>query len=483
MTQFSQPATNGVFIAVMGVTGAGKSTFINHCTEKRVEIGHDLQACTQKVETHKCSLFPNRNVFLVDTPGFDDTNRTDKEVLKEIASWLGMTYEKKIQLSGIIYLHRITDTRMQGSAKKNLLMFKKLCGPKALQHVILATTMWERLPDEGMGVKRERELIETEEFWGWMTRQGSQVRRHHNTEDSARDLLKIFVTSKEAPITLKIQEEIVDKHKELNETSAGIELDSALAVEREKYRRELEEMKSEMKEALAARDNETAEIIRQNQQEVLDNIKKLDRDRQELRVSFEKMYQERVAQLEGQLRQQHEANEKMHNSMQEMMASIKLERERVNTPPVPQREPEPQSTSWPPTYVSDDNDDNSSMEGNSGSNKYDNPTYDSDSKEPFSCLGCGKGFWNKDALFEHLEERERAGKSHARDTRTGKREKLRRNNGYHGPTADSLFDCLACNRHFGTREALFEHLERQERAGRSHARDTRTGRPERLSRW
>lgn len=45
MTQFSQPATNGVFIAVMGVTGAGKSTFINHCTEKRVEIGHDLQAC------------------------------------------------------------------------------------------------------------------------------------------------------------------------------------------------------------------------------------------------------------------------------------------------------------------------------------------------------------------------------------------------------------------------------------------------------
>ncbi|KAI1087988.1 P-loop containing nucleoside triphosphate hydrolase protein [Rostrohypoxylon terebratum] len=482
MTQFSQPANDNVFIAVMGVTGAGKSTFINHCTENQVEIGHDLQACTQGVEVYKSSLFPNRNVFLVDTPGFDDTNRTDKEVLKEIATWLGMSYEQKIQLSGIIYLHRITDTRMQGSAKKNLLMFKKLCGPKALQHVILATTMWERLPDEGMGLKREKELIETEEFWGWMTRQGSQVRQHRNTKDSARDLLKIFVTSNQAPITLKIQEEIVDKHKDLNETSAGIELDSALAVEREKYRRELEEMKSEMKEALAARDNETAEIIRQNQQEVLDNIKKLDRDRQELRVSFEKMYQERVAQLEGQLRQQHEANEKMHSSMQEMMASIRLERERINTPPVQQREVEPQSNSWPPTYTSDDDDDNSSMEGNPEGN-YGSQTYDNRISKTFKCLTCGKAYSDKSALFEHLEERERAGKSHARDTHTGKPEKLRRNNQYQAPMADPAFNCLACNREFRSRHALFEHLEKQERAGRSHARDTRTGRPERLSRW
>ncbi|KAI2471104.1 P-loop containing nucleoside triphosphate hydrolase protein [Annulohypoxylon bovei var. microspora] len=339
-TEFPRPAnsSNGikardsdVFIALMGVTGAGKSTFISHCTENQVEIGHDLQACTQGVGVYKSPLFPNRNVYLVDTPGFDDTNRTDKE---------------KIQLNGIIYLHRITDTRMQGSVKKNLLMFKKLCGPKALQHVILATSMWERLTSEDMGVKRENELVQTEEFWGWMTRQGSQVRRHHNTWESAKDLLQIFVSSNDAPITLKIQEEIVDKHKNLNETSAGIELDSALAQEREKYRRELDEMKTEMKEALAARDHETAEIIRQTQQEVLDKIKHLDRDRQELKVSFENMYQERAAQLESQLRQQHEANEKIHSSMQEMMASIKLERERVREPKVRQEESRPQVSSW-----------------------------------------------------------------------------------------------------------------------------------------
>ena len=103
----------------------------------------------------------------------------------------------------------------------------------------------------------------------------------------------------------------MDAHKNLDETGAGIELDSALAQEREKYQREVEEMKAEMREALAARDNETAEIIRQSQQEVLERIKSLDRDRQELKVSFETMHKERVAKLEDQLRQQHQTNAEM----------------------------------------------------------------------------------------------------------------------------------------------------------------------------
>jgi len=32
------------FIAVMGVTGVGKSTFINHLSNKNVEVGHTLKA-------------------------------------------------------------------------------------------------------------------------------------------------------------------------------------------------------------------------------------------------------------------------------------------------------------------------------------------------------------------------------------------------------------------------------------------------------
>ena len=40
-----QPRPADIFVAVMGMTGAGKSTFISLCTGEEVVVGHDLQAC------------------------------------------------------------------------------------------------------------------------------------------------------------------------------------------------------------------------------------------------------------------------------------------------------------------------------------------------------------------------------------------------------------------------------------------------------
>lgn len=132
---------------------------------------------TNTVDVYPCQISNSQTVYLIDTPGFDDTNRSDNEVLSELASWLTASYKASIKLSGIIYLHRITDVRMQGSAKKNLFMFKKLCGPDALSNVILATTMWEQVTED-VGVAREKELMSTPDFWGWMVGKGSQVYRH-----------------------------------------------------------------------------------------------------------------------------------------------------------------------------------------------------------------------------------------------------------------------------------------------------------------
>ena len=132
---------------------------------------------TTTVDVYPCRISSTANVYLIDTPGFDDTNRSDNEVLCEIASWLTASYNAKIRLSGIIYLHRISDVRMQGSAKKNLFMFRKLCGPEALKNVILATTMWDRI-SETEGKARENELTTTPDFWGWMLSQGSRIHRH-----------------------------------------------------------------------------------------------------------------------------------------------------------------------------------------------------------------------------------------------------------------------------------------------------------------
>lgn len=101
-------------------------------------------------------------IWLIDTPGFDDTNRSDTVVLGDIAFWLANAYSRNMQLAGIIYLHRITDVRMQGSALRNLRMFKELCGRDELRAVILATTHWTH--GEGNSVPEEVGRARVEEL-------------------------------------------------------------------------------------------------------------------------------------------------------------------------------------------------------------------------------------------------------------------------------------------------------------------------------
>src|SRR5206468_1395946 len=78
------------------------------------------------------------------------------------------------KINGIIYLHRITDNRMSGSALKTLRMFQKLVGDIYLGNVILATTMWDMVtPAEG----EERETLLKAQHWDQMSKFGMQIRR------------------------------------------------------------------------------------------------------------------------------------------------------------------------------------------------------------------------------------------------------------------------------------------------------------------
>ncbi|KAK1634177.1 hypothetical protein BDP81DRAFT_325404, partial [Colletotrichum phormii] len=100
-----------------------------------------------------------RNVYLIDTPGFDYTYKTDKNVLRSLVAWLSLTYKNNICLHGVLYLHRITDVRMQGSTKGSVSLFRQLCGNDNLKHVALVTIMWNALDDKEVGVSRETELF------------------------------------------------------------------------------------------------------------------------------------------------------------------------------------------------------------------------------------------------------------------------------------------------------------------------------------
>ncbi|TLD22139.1 hypothetical protein PspLS_08119 [Pyricularia sp. CBS 133598] len=270
------PRETDIFIAVMGVTGCGKSSLISLCCKGRVRIGHDLQACTAVVDVYPFELSPTQTVFLIDTPGFDDTNRSDSDVLREIASWLTTSFRSKILLHGIIYLHRISDPRMQGSARKNLMMFKKLCGDDALKKVILATTMWDIVPPE-TAEARQAELVNTPEFWGYMVSKGSRVFMHHNTIGSARKIIESLIRDRNTMV-LELQNQMVNESRPLHDTAAGMELREEFARERKKWERELRETQESVEEAIRQRDKEAEEALLQVKAEYAEHIKRLERE-------------------------------------------------------------------------------------------------------------------------------------------------------------------------------------------------------------
>jgi predicted GTPase len=53
-----------------------------------------LKSCTDDISVIRFSIpeILDANVCLVDTPGFDDTNRSDVDIFKKISDWLNDTY-------------------------------------------------------------------------------------------------------------------------------------------------------------------------------------------------------------------------------------------------------------------------------------------------------------------------------------------------------------------------------------------------------
>jgi rubrerythrin len=181
----------------------------------------------------------NTKITLVDTPGFDDTNLSDTEVLTRLANWLKYTYDEDTLLSGLIYLHPLTEGRMYGASVKNITMFQKLCGEKNLGSVILGTTMWERVPND-QGEAREKELKET--FWKEMLDNGSSVERVGNDDRSTQSSVNKLLHKHE--IVLRLQEELASG-KSLDQTDVGAIINAELNKLREEYQKKMENALSE----------------------------------------------------------------------------------------------------------------------------------------------------------------------------------------------------------------------------------------------
>jgi hypothetical protein len=210
---------------------------------------------------------------VVDTPGFDDTTQSDAAVMRKLLSWLESSYRSGTNLRGLIYLHRIIDPRMQGSALRNFRMFRKLCGEDCIRNILLATTFWGSVT-EIEGKKREDELRGNMEFWGGMVEKGSTIARLGTDQASGMQLLMRFANSKQ--ITLQAQGEMVLQNKAIDDTAAARFVGEETRKIREQQEAEIRAAKARADQEVAARAAARKAEEQRRQQEL---VRRLEEDR------------------------------------------------------------------------------------------------------------------------------------------------------------------------------------------------------------
>ncbi|KAG8703807.1 hypothetical protein FRC11_010436 [Ceratobasidium sp. 423] len=294
-------------IAIFGATGTGKTTFVNDASGGDLRVGHSSHACTKDVEESPVFQVDGRKVVLFDTPGFDDTHLSDTEILKRIGGFLAASYQKGYKLTGIIYMHRITDIRVGGISRRTFNVFRKLCGKDSLSNVLLVTNMWSD-PPTSQQIDRETELRTHVDFFQPALDEGAtMVRRAHKDQRSAHDIIRMLL--RKDPVAMKVQQELVDEGKTLSDTGAGREVEHELLMAAEKHKADMEELKTEMEEALRDRDERTQRELTQYQKEAKEAEEKRQAELAALRKGYD----------EEQVRWQQRA-EKVDAENREMMA-------------------------------------------------------------------------------------------------------------------------------------------------------------------
>ncbi|KAF9563217.1 hypothetical protein CPC08DRAFT_335459 [Agrocybe pediades] len=228
----------------MGATGSGKTTFINLASGSDLRVGRGLKSCTNIVQVAQPFELDGRTVTLIDTPGFDDTTKSDADILRMIAAFLATTYESGKKLAGVIYLHRISDFRMSGIATRNFKLFRELCGESTLKNVVILTNMWGEVSLE-VGEARENELKTQDLFFKPVLEKGAQILRHDNTRETAHNILRHLTEN--LPMPLQIQREMVDQKKDISQTAAGAELNKELMLQIQKHKEEMKRIQEEMR--------------------------------------------------------------------------------------------------------------------------------------------------------------------------------------------------------------------------------------------
>ncbi|XEU99872.1 hypothetical protein FSHL1_005159 [Fusarium sambucinum] len=348
----NQPEPGDKFFLVMGLTGAGKSTFISNCTGHSVIVGHELYSCTNSIGVFQYTSHGQR-IFLIDTPGFNDTTRSDIDTLEILATYLGASYANGVRISGIITLYPITNNRMAGSNLRSLIILKAISGFTLNNHLAIVTTMW---PESSSSIEkaileeRELELFTNHDFFGDLVTKGATTFRHYergySKTSSGQRIVDSLARELEghSPFVLQLQREVVDEKKNLGETTAGIAAAAYLYEARLEHENHLERLTTELERTSIGSDKEYYLQLQELKAEVDKEIQQTEQGRQALVKTMVDLHQtetkslkQRIFNLRSQFEAEVQGKEMMLRDVQESCDALQKEVARLTNHPQQQQ--------------------------------------------------------------------------------------------------------------------------------------------------
>lgn len=238
-------------ILLFGCTGTGKTSFANIASGSDMEVGKGIRSATKHLEASKVFRVDDQSVVVVDCPGFNDTYLTETEILRRLAEYLTKAYETGSKIAGLLYMHKISDTRVGGASFRHMKMFEALCGNNDFKNVVYVTNMWSVPPTEDETL-REKELRDTNEFFGKPLTKGAQIARHHNTRESAHSIIRMILGK--GHVITRLQRQLFKENIPLEETDVGLVIGRDLEDDLFKQQQEMDQLKAEKEKAMTAND-------------------------------------------------------------------------------------------------------------------------------------------------------------------------------------------------------------------------------------
>jgi len=165
---------------------------------------------------------------------------------------------------------------MGGAAKKNLRVFREICGDKNLGHVRIVTTNWNQADEKQ---KNARQDALAKGAFEPLIKEGAELCRHDKGIESAQLIISQLIH--QTPVKMKIHEEL-NEGRTLGDTSAGAMIIEEMKELKEKHDKEVEGLKKEMEEAVIANDEDLRAELAEEHRKLEEMMARAEEDRKTL---------------------------------------------------------------------------------------------------------------------------------------------------------------------------------------------------------